>query len=192
MKDSIKEIVFNTIKLVVAYLKEEHDDKLDDDRLMALMTGIESVVKNERGMKAVWSDNRANGKELGYSYVAHYAMNLFKELITRRFDAKHHLGLANKLAARYLKKRKATTRSQALTMALPRAKSRSYIKGESISQELRTFIEAEKMGLYEQVVDSYPSLRVNRLGEPGSYPAKREVMRAVRLCIILSEATGYK
>jgi len=136
-----------------------------------------------------WS-HKVNGSECGMVYITHYAVNLFQEMINKRYDKSNKLGLVNKLSARLVKKRLAYDKSTAMKMAYTIVRKQTRIAG-TINEELNTLIEAINMKQGEAIRHMYPCLQVDTHGKYTSPPKDNYILLVAKLTIIFAEATGY-
>jgi hypothetical protein len=136
------------------------------------------------------------GKQFGVNFIAHYGVELFKELLRKRFSpvTTKDLSAINKMV-KEIQGERGYDRSRAMTLAYKKVKRSGTLKAKSknIVEECDILLDAFACDQFEGVIHSYPALIKGLDGtEYKSSPSKKVCILAVQMCKVISLGTGYK
>ena len=213
---SNKEIAYNITDAVIEYLTAYHDEEADNDLDLRLdlvreieqhLLSIEDkelgtnkfairkewsyIVKTNSSAIAYTTNDAVQGFECGYSYIAHYAINLFKEMCDKRWAPKSRLGQVNTLASQFIKAGKASDKSTAMKLASQRIKRQTTMHGKSIVEDMNILVDTIDMKQSDAIRAYYPSLMVNMVGEHRGRPKDLHVRLIAKLVMVIATVTGY-
>lgn len=152
----------------------------------------ETPIQFRFGFKGVWSEKNAKGYEIGLSYIFGYAVNLFQELVKKRYlPGKRDMSTVMSIAHKKIKFNKADNQSAAMKLAHKIVKERNTLMAETISEECDLMINAINAGLYDGLSQRYESLRQSLNGKKWVYCNKKTALLAFQFVKYFVTKTGY-
>jgi hypothetical protein len=188
--------------LMVRTIEEVEGEKPDFNYVMSINKACGVLVRRYATIEAkdrffyhyAW-EHRMNGLDYGFGYLAHYIVNLFKDLVAKRYEpvTKKNFSVVMKTAMAMKREGKAKDQSSAMVKAYKRIGRTGTLRTDSIQQECSNISETCLLGLWPGVLPSYPSLNCGMDGkEDNCIPKSKAVILIADITGTLAQILGYQ